>query len=117
MKVSFDKIVLQGATGVYKQTGGTKRAAKKDVSSSQKVEKSFDEIRISTQKEAAAEEQDFVRMLTAKLSAGLRQNAEPDRLEELKARIDSGKYEIDVNAIASRILLEDRGETQDAAIG
>lgn len=114
MSISFDKIVLQAASGVHRQVSAPQKVVRGNKLSAGKARKSFDEIRISTQGGSTVEEKDFVRMMEARLSVKVRQTAEPERLENLRDQIAAGTYGIDASAIAGRILLEDRGELQDA---
>ncbi len=107
MSISFDKVVLQGMSGAYRQSPA---AGRKVQNVKKPSAKSFDEIRISTQGETGVEEKDFVKMMSARLSIATRQTAGTDRLEDLRDRIGSGKYEIDAQDIAGRILLEGKGD-------
>lgn len=114
MSISFDKIALQAASGVHRQASAPHKVGRGNKLSSGKTRKSFDEIRISTQGGSAVEEKDFVKMMEARLSVKVRQTAEPERLESLRSQVAAGTYGIDASAIAGQILLEGRGELQDA---
>ena len=60
--------------------------------------RNFDEIKISAQTEMIPGETEFAKILA-------------EKLDILREKIQSGCYEIDVSAIASRILLEDKGDS------
>ena len=73
--------------------------------------RNFDEIKISAQTEMIPGETEFAKILAEKLSAEVRQEAPAEKLDILREKIQSGCYEIVVSAIASRILLEDKGDS------
>ena len=60
--------------------------------------RNFDEIKISAQTEMIPGETEFAKILA-------------EKLDILREKIRTGCYEIDVSAIASRILLEDKGDS------
>lgn len=66
--------------------------------------KNFDEVTISSE-QGVSQEQQFVSALTSRVSLELRRPVSSDRIEELQQMIDQGKYEVDVNAIADKIML------------
>lgn len=105
MEISVDKFC-----GIYRQNTVTQTRKNGDQLSEIKRERCFDAIRISPEAEAAMEESEFAKTITAKLSGEIRQEASGAGLDQLRERIQNGGYSIDVPAIAARILLTDRGD-------
>lgn len=66
--------------------------------------KNFDEVTISSEQEVSQEQQ-FASALTSRVSLELRKPVSASRIEELQQKIDQGRYEVDVNAIADKIML------------
>lgn len=105
MKISMDNIC-----NLYRQSAAAQPIKKDETVSGINKEKNFDAIRISSEGEAALEETEFIKTLSAKISAEVRQEVPGEKVDSLKEKIAAGTYEIDVTAIAARILLEGKGE-------
>lgn len=74
-----------------------------------KNERSFDEISINAASPEASERK-FADALTKALSADVRTSSTPEeKLNSLKSQIENNTYNVNVNAIASKILLH-KGE-------
>ncbi len=97
MSISIDKVSGGFISGVAKKAQGDR------VETADKRNRQFDEIFISSNK-LAEEEKKIEGGLVKKLSFELRQPTSQEKLDELKARIDQGTYEIDVNKLATSIL-------------
>lgn len=104
MKISMDNI-----WNIYRQNTAAQSVKREEAVPEVRKEKNFDELRISSEGEAALEETEFTKVLTAKLSAQVRQEPSAGKLDSLKERIQAGCYEIDASAIAAKILLEGKG--------
>lgn len=70
----------------------------------QKSDKNFDGIVIRSEL-GVNQEQQFASLLTSRVSMELRKPVTPDRIAELQQKIDQDTYEVDVNAIADKIML------------
>lgn len=104
------KISMENIYSLYRQNAITKPIKRdENVPGINNREKNFDEIRISLQGENALGENEFIKTLSARLSAEVREEPSGEKLDSIKEKIRQGCYEIDVSAIASRILLEGKG--------
>ena len=101
MKISMDNIY-----SLYRQNAITQPIKRDENVPEIRREKNFDEIKISLQGENALGENEFARTLSARLSAEVREAPSAKKLDSLREKIQTGCYEIDVAAIASRILLD-----------
>lgn len=103
------KISMENIYSLYRQNAIAQPIKRDENVPEIKREKNFDEIRISLQGENALGENEFIKTLSARLSAEVREEPSGEKLDSLKERIREGCYEIDVSAIASKILLEGKG--------
>lgn len=97
------KIGLQNIMPHYKPISEGKQQASK-TPAAHKTTKNFDGIMIRSDLEVSPEQQ-FASALTGRVSMELRKPVTPDRIAELQQKIDQGTYEVDVNAIADKIML------------
>lgn len=97
------KIGLQNIMPHYKPISDSKPQTAK-TPAAHKTTKNFDGIMISSDLEVSPEQQ-FASTLTGRVSMELRKPVTPDRIAELQQKIDQGTYEVDVNAIADKIML------------
>lgn len=100
------KISVESILNIYRQNPASQVTKRDESVSEKKRDKNFDEIKISSEAEAAMEEKEFVRAMKTKLSESVRQKVPDEKLESLREGVLTGNYNIDISAIASRILLE-----------
>ena len=70
-----------------------------------KITKNFDEIVISAENQVATNDK-FTKDLSAKISREVRTSTPASQLEELKSRIETGNYEVDLNQLVKKMMLE-----------
>lgn len=104
------KISMENIYSLYRQNTITQQIKRDENVPEIRREKNFDEIRISQQGEKTLGENEFAKTLSAKLSAEIREEPSVEKLDSLREKIRTGCYEIDVSAIASKILLEGKGK-------
>lgn len=97
------KIGLQNVMPHYKPISDSKQQALK-TPAAQISTKNFDGIMIRSELDMNQDQQ-FASSLTSRVSMELRKPVTPDRIAELQQKIDQGTYEVDVNAIADKIML------------
>lgn len=97
------KIGLQSVLPHYKPIADSKYQPASTQAAGRST-KNFDEVTISSE-QGASQEQQFAAALTSRVSLELRKPVSASRIEELQQKIDQGKYEVDVNAIADKIML------------
>lgn len=97
------KIGLQSAISHYKSVTDIKYQSA-EAHPAPKGTKSFDELTIHAE-QGTNQEQQFISALTSRVSMELRKPVSQSRIDELTQKIDQGTYQVDVNAIADKIML------------
>lgn len=98
MKITSNNIInnYKNQTDVFKSANINNK--------NKRISKSFDEIIIQSTANAIPEDK-FIKDLTSKISKDVRQQTSSYKLDELKAQIETGTYQIGLDEVANKILL------------
>lgn len=98
MRITLNSFISSyGAANAQQRTESSLVSVSKDA-------RNFDEITIHSSSEEVAQKT-FASVLSKALSDEVRTPTPETKINDLKTRIDNGTYQVDANAIASKILL------------